>query len=786
MFTVAKWIGAAPGELGFRSDEELTDEQMEARKQRAIDGEDPTRRGSLLLRGEFRLNSPAAKAKLLIAGLGFYRLTVNGAAPDERRLFAPIVSDYERRIKYDEYDVTGLLRTGLNCVCVELGPGWFTGNPKYWGWQQTWYGNPRLLAELTVSDEKGVKTVFATDATWKQAPGSVISSCVYDGEIQDLSVAPKDWDKPGFSASEWQNAAEVESPAGELTPCEAPPVRSIRTLRPVYEKRLSPAEILFDFGENSAAVPRVTVRGKKGDTVILRHAEFLTPEGTLDTRSENWALCADTFILPGGGTEVLSPRFSPHGYRYMTVTLSSPDMAVEKAESLVIHSDVAITGAFECGSEKLNRLHGVYVRTMLACLQGVPVDCPQRDERKGWLGDAYAVSEACLYNFDMRSLYADWLEDMKRGRHSRLGHIPFLCPSFGEGETSIDWNLAYPVILEDHYARYGDRSLLERHYDTLKEHTQYYISTSKDGMIPPCWFGDWCTPDIPEGQERVAFCAGGDDHRQNPPFAATLFYAQTLRVSAEIADILGHADDAERFRARREEARRALLERYFDPGTGRFGSGGQFLQTMLLAEDLADEKDRPAAVGALMREIEARDCHPFVGVLGLRRVYDLLCELGRPETAWRMLTVEGYPGQFHMLSGGRTTLTERLDHSGSGDHCMFASPDTFLYRRLGGVTVDRRSQIPVVIAPYCPDDLPYARCSQRLPEGEVRVSWERLDGAVEFDIRIPAGIAAKLDLRTGTDSYTELLPDGGSRRLRLTDARSGERRAADSIIRGEI
>ena len=769
MFTTAKWIGAAAGELGFRSADKLTDEEKEARKERALAGEDPTRRGSLLLRKDFTLYGPVRAAKLAVAGLGFYHVTVNGRPPDEALALAPLVSDYERRVKYDEYDVAALLKRGENCLCVELGPGWFTGNPKYWGWQQTWYGNPRLLAELTVCDENGDQTVVASDGSWKQSPGDVVVSCVYDGETQDLSIAPKDWDAPGFRADGWQNAADVEAPAGVLTPRIAPPVRVTRTLLPVAVRRLSPTEFLYDFGENAAAIPHVTVRGKKGDTVTLRHAEFLTPEGLLDRRSENRAECTDTFILADGGTAVLSPRFTWHGYRYMTVTLSSGDIQIDEAESRVIHSDVAVTGSFVCGRENLNELHRTYVRTLLACLQGIPVDCPQRDERKGWLGDAYAVSEACLYNFDMRALYADWLEDLRMGRHSVHKHIPFLCPSFGEGNTSIDWNLAYPVILKECYDRYGDITLLRRHYETLKEHTEYYISQAKDGVVPPCWFGDWCTPDRPDGQEQVSFRAGGDDHRQNPPFAATIFYAQTLRLSAGIAELTGHAEDAARFRACREEARRALLARYFDPASGRFGSGGQFLQTMLLAEGLVDEKDRPAAVSALLKEIKAKEYHPCVGVLGLRRIYDLLFDLGQPVTAYRMLTVQGYPGQLHMLSGGRTTLTECLDFGGSGNHCMFASPDAFFYRRLGGITVDRTQETPVTVAPYCPGDLPFVRCTQILPEGEIASCWHRENGAVTFEIRIPAGMPAKLDLQTASDSYTELLPQGGERRVSLKE-----------------
>ena len=773
MFTSAKWIGGEAGELGFRPSGIRSFQERTAHRDRIIDGSEPdlTRRGSVLFRKDFFLSAPAEKAVLSIAGLGFYRLSVNGVSPDENRALAPNVSDYYLRVKYDDYDVAPLLREGENRICVEVGPGWFTGNPKYWGWQQFWYGNPRLIAELAVTDRNGTKELIVTDGAWRTADGNVTVSCVYDGETQDLSIAPKDWTAPDFDATNWPYAAEVEPPCGNLTRCDAPPVRISRVLSPVWQKRLSPVETLYDFGENGAAIPRVFVRGKKGDTVILKHAEFLTEDGMPDRRSENRAECTDRFILADDAPVVLSPKFTWHGYRYMTVTLSSQDIHVERVQSCVIHSDVKRTGTFECSREDLNELHRMYVRSMLACLQGVPVDCPQRDERKAWLGDAYAVSEACIYNFDMRSLYEDWLEDLRIGAHSRQRTIPYIAPGFGDGDASIDWNLAYPVILMECYERYRDDALLRRHYEALRAHTEYYISTAKDGMIGPCFFGDWCTPDRPDGQEQVAFCAGGEDHRQNPPFAATVFYTQTLRLAARIAEWTGCEEDAARFCMEREKARKTLLDRYFDPATGRFGSGGQFLQTFLLAEGLVEEKDRPAAISALLRELEEHDHHPCVGVLGLRRIYDLLFSLGRGEEAYRLLTVRGYPGQLHMLSGGRTTLTERLDFGGSGDHCMFASPDTVFYKYLGGITIDRTSDVPVTVAPYCPDDLSFVRCSQKLPEGEIRVEWRKETDGIVFDVSVPQGLPARILLRTPADEYKETLQNGGERRIALKAVR---------------
>ena len=198
--------------------------------------------------------------------------------------------------------------------------------------------------------------------------------------LQDLRLEPDGWDEPGFDDSEWKTAVATDAPTDNLTESKAPPVRAVRTLTPVSTRKLTDTLTLFDFGENGAAVPRITVRGKAGDEIAIRYSEFLSPDGTPDTRTLSKIRNEDVFILRGGAGEVCMPRFCWHGYRWLTVEVSSPDCGILSAESLCVHSDVATTGSFECSDERLNRLHAVYRRTVLACLQGVPVDCPQRHD----------------------------------------------------------------------------------------------------------------------------------------------------------------------------------------------------------------------------------------------------------------------------------------------------------------------------------------------------------------------------------------------------------------------
>ena len=740
MLNDTKWIGLKAGE-----DSPFLTEPYSREAEQGYIGNIDVECGTLLFRHEFALAAVPKKAVLRISGLGFYEAYINGNRPDETRVLTPIVSDYFKLVRYDTYDVTAYLTAGVNTVCAEIAPGWFTGEPKYWGWQQMWYGNPRMTAELEMVYEDGHVERVVTDETWKISHGAITKSSIYDGEITDFNLVQPGWKLAGFDDSAWHTAVSVRAPAERLEESIAPPERIIRINRPQTTWKLSDTVFGYDFGENGAAMPYVVVRGKKGDTVCLQHAEYLNDDGTLNRHSENRAECTDTFILADDQPTVCSVRFTWHGYRYMTVTLSSSDMEISDVRMQIVHNDVRTVGTFQCGKPEFNRLHEGYLRTQRACLQGVPVDCPQRDERKAWLGDAHATSEMCYYNFDMDMMYRSFLEDMNVSRSEDCGCVSFLCPCYniettvvGGERSSIDWNMAYPIILWEHYQRYGDVSLLRHHYVPLKEHTDYYVSLCKDGFIPYCWFGDWLSFDYPPGTvNRVAFEPGPDYHRQNPPYAATMFYCTILRILSQIAEILDEDTDATYYAEKRTQSIDALQKKHYDAESGIWGGGGQFLQAYTLREHLVPEEDRERVFARLVESLEEQNCHLLLGIIGTRVLFDVLDAFGRRDLILRIFSVDGYLCPQHMLEEGRTTLPESPDGDGSGCHCMWASPDTSFYKVFGGITVDRTKEVPLSIHPYFVRDLQWVACTQQLAEGEVSVRW-RYDGeSVVFDLNLP-------------------------------------------------
>ncbi|MBQ3571362.1 MAG: family 78 glycoside hydrolase catalytic domain [Clostridia bacterium] len=740
----AKWIGLKKGEDFPIKFEEYTKEKVQELKAKVnVD------KRSLLFRKKFVVNGEILSAKLKISGLGFYEVFINGIKPDESRVLTPVTSDYFSLTRYDSYNVSSLIKLGENTLCAEVGPGWFVGSPKYWGWQQTWYGNHRLIACLTLEFANGKIERVYSDESWKISNGMITESCIYDGEKWDFNLYKGGWMNADFNDSSWLRAEEVNAPTTNLVESIVPPERIIRVLKPIKSWKLSNNIIIYDFGENGSAIPRVTIKGKKDDIVVLNHAEFIKEDGTLDYRSNSNALVQDTYILAGNEPTVCEVKFSWHCYRYMSITLSSQEIEVLKVEKCVVHTDLKQIGVFECGKEGFNNFHQGAIRTQLACLQGIPVDCPQREERKAWLGDAHVTAEMCYYNFDMRDFYKSFLEDLRVGRPDDSKVVTFLSPGapyestfvmYGDRKerTSIDWNLAYPIILNEYYQRYGDKELLKHHYDTLKEHTDYYVNLCEDGFIPFCWFGDWLTFDYPENTvNRVAFSVGPDYHRQNPPYAATMFFCATLRILIETARILGMNDDVEFYSKQLECSKKAICDKYYDAQTGILGGGGQFLQAYALSEHIVPEKDREKVFSRLVEALEERDCHLICGIFGYRVMCDVLNSFNRRDLIYRIMANEGYLCPQHFLEGGRTTFTESPDWDGSGCHCMWGSPDAALYKVFGGITIDRRREVAVEIRPYFVEEVGFVHCKQLIDEGEVSVDWEYTNEGIVININLP-------------------------------------------------
>ncbi|MDR0731588.1 MAG: family 78 glycoside hydrolase catalytic domain [Treponema sp.] len=726
-----RWIGIRRGELNrWLPDAEDIDEVNLRNK-----GKVRVQQRSILFRKEFDVSKAVKTAALKICGLGFYRLWINGKQNDDR-ILAPVKSDYFKKALYDSYDVSPLLKDGKNSLAVELGNGWFCTQEKWWGWRMSWYGSPRLMLELELTFTDGNKVCIGADESWKLREGAVLFNCLYDGETYNANEEPEGWREAGYDDTAWQQAVMVEAPTENLIENKTPPIRATGVLEPLAVSRLDRLRFVYDFGENWAAVPEVTVKGKKGQKITLNFAEDINDDGSLNKRSNDGALVEDTYILSGAEKETWEPRFVWHGYRYMMITLSDADIRILGAGSKKIHSDLAFTGQFYCSNEKLQNLHEIILRSQLSCLIGLPVDCPQRDERLPWLGDAHVTAETCIYNFDMKEFYKNWLQDIRLGQHSRDGWYQFIAPwpyfqqrmTFFR-ETTADWAAALPVIADQCYRFYADPSFITDNYDSLKRY-MLYCENALEGDVLFAGFGDWKSPDIEE--DGVV-----------QPYTGALFFHKNLLISAFFAGFLGKTEDARHFAETAGELKKRLLEKYYDAASGVFGDGRQYSIAMAVYSGVIPDTEIPKAIDALGRAIDTAGGHLRGGIFGVKIIPEVLYVYGRPDLAYRVLTAEGYPGFFDVISGGRTTLPELWDKGGSGNHCMLGGVDPILYRMIGGLSVDRSRKIPVRIQPWYPPGMEEARCSLKLPGGTIVCQWRRRAQGVESVIEIPQGIEAE-------------------------------------------
>jgi alpha-L-rhamnosidase len=745
---MSRWIGPRRGELNrWLPDAEDIDEVNSRNK-----GKVRVQRRSILLRKEFELGGTPKTAKLRVCGLGFYSLWINGRPPDDR-ILAPIKSDYFKKALYDTYDLSPLLQE-RNVLAVELGNGWFCPQEKWWGWRMSWYGSPRLMLELEIGFADGSGLSVAADESWKLREGAVLFNCLYDGETYDANEEPPGWRESGYDDSAWDRALEVEAPTENLLENNAPPIRVKGVLTPVKISPLDPLRSVYDFGENCAARPELILRGKRGQKVILNFAEYLKDDGTLDTRSNDDALVQDVYIIAGAERETWEPRFVWHGYRYMMITLSDADITVLEARSKKLHSDVESAGQFYCSDAKLRNFHGIVLRSQLSCLIGIPVDCPQRDERLPWTGDALVSAETCMYNFDMRKFYKNWLQDLRLGQHGREGWYQQIAPwpyfqkrmTFFR-ETTADWAAALPVIADQCYRFYGDPSFIRDNYDSLGRYIGY-CESALEGDFLFASFGDWKSPDV-------------EKDGQVQPYLGSLFFHKNLLIAAFFAEFLGKTEDARHFTETAGLLKRRLLDKYYDAGI--FGDGRQYSLAMAIYSGVIPDSEIPRVLEALERAIDAAGGHLRGGIFGAKIIPQVLHAQGRPDLAYRVLSAEGYPGFFDLCSGGRTSLPELWDGGGSGNHAMFGGVDAVLYRLIGGLSVDHGRKIPLRVQPWCPPDMEEARCSLKFPQGTLSCAWRRLEKDLELTIEVPRGLEA------------ECFPPGGGPARLISGGRYQER-----------
>jgi alpha-L-rhamnosidase len=731
--------------------------------------EDVSKSGpSPMLRREFKLAGPVQRARAYVTSHGLYEMYLNGKRVGDQ-LFTPGWTSYNKRLQYQTYDVTPLLKAGANAVGVQLGNGWYRGDLAWEGRRNIYGDRLALLLQIQVTYKDGRQEIVASDGQWKASTGPLLMSEIYHGETYDARLEKAGWTSSGFDDGRWSAVKTVALGSEHLIAPQGPPVRRIQELVPVRIFRTPAGETVADLGQNMVGWVRLKVQGPAGTTVTLRHAEVLDKDGNFYTANLRKAKATLQYTLKGGGLETFEPHFTFFGFRYVAVAGFPGELAKDALTGVVIHSEMRPTGTFETSKPLINQLQHNIAWGQKSNFLDVPTDCPQRDERLGWTGDAEVFFPTAAYNMDVAAFFTKWLKDVAADQFANgsVPHVvPNVLPSF-EGRDpggAAGWADVATIIPWNFYLAYGDKRVLESQYESMSRWVAYEKARAGDDFI---WdgdfhFGDW-----------LAFASAGMAANDYPgattgkDFLATAYFARSTDLLRRTALVLGKDDDANRY-AEQLAKIKAAFRREFVTDAGRVGEGTQTAYALALHFDLLPEELRPAAARKLADDVRARK-HLTTGFLGTPYLCHVLSRYGYLDEAYLLLNREEYPSWLYPVKQGATTIWERWDgqkpdgtfqtvEMNSFNHYAYGAIGDWMYRVMAGINPDETAPgyKHIVIQPRPGGGFTSVKASHETPFGTVESAWTRNDGRLDLAVTVPPNATATVRLPKATlDAVTE-------------------------------
>jgi alpha-L-rhamnosidase len=749
--------------------------------------EDSTRANpSPMLRREFTLPGDIASARLYVTSLGLNAVELNGERVGDL-LLRPGWTSYDTRLQYDAYDVTRLVRPGTNALGATLGDGWYRGRLGFEGGRNSYGTRLGLLAQLVVTDRSGRTRVIGTDDQWKSSTGPLLVSDIYDGETYDARLEKPGWTRAGYDDRAWRGVRYLDDVKASLVAPVGPPVRRARELQPTRILHTPAGETVFDLGQNMVGWVRLTVTAPAGTRIRLRHAEVLDKAGNLYTENLRATAQAVTYIAKGGGVEVYEPHFTFQGFRYVAVEGLPGTPTLGAITGVVVYSDLAPTGTFETSNALVNRLQQNIVWGQRGNFVDVPTDCPQRDERLGWTGDAQVFARTAAFNMDVSGFFAKWLADVTADQKPD-GAVPWVIPDvIGRKENgraaSAGWADAAVIVPWTMYQAYGDTGVLARQYASMRAWVEYMRAQAGDRLL---WtsgfhFGDW-----------LAFQTVRADYpgaTTDKDLIATAYFAHSTDLLARSADVLGKTEDARSYRNLFDRIRSAFQREYLT-ATGRLTSNTQTAYVLALDFSLVPDSLRGVAARRLAEDVR-RMGHLTTGFLGTPALTRTLSDNGYLDEAYRLLLNDRYPSWLYEVKQGATTVWERWDGQkpdssfqeasmNSFNHYAYGAVGDWMYRVVAGLDGDpaEPGYRHIIVKPQPGGGLTYATASLVTPYGEAASGW-KLDGdRLTVTARVPANTRATVYLPGAVLAQVR----EGATPLAATLGVSGARQSGDDVI----
>lgn len=723
-----------------------------------------------LLRKGFQLNKPIARAVVHATARGVYQMQLNGRRVGNDVL-APGWTDYRVRHLYQTYDVTGHVRQGENAIGAFLGRGWFGSRL---GWQnQTGYiygpGPNRFFAQLHVEFTDGSSTVIVTDGSWRGTAGPITESTLYDGERYDARREQPGWDMPGFNDSGWTAVSAVTLNT-TLTAERQQPLRVTESVRPISVSQPASGNYVFDLGKVIVGWVRLRVRGPAGRTVQLRHAEVLQSNGLIDVYNLRSSKNIDQYTLRGTGQdEFFEPKFTYHGFRYVEVTGYPGQPTLNDLVGQIIHVDAPFTGSFNCDNRMVKDVFEATVLGQRGNFNSVPTDCPQRDERLGWTGDANAFWRSAVYNQDLTTYSAKWAQDLRDSQINTGSYVDIApeIPRLRPPRGAPFWGNAGVTIPWDAYRQYGDTGIIREHYASIKAWLAYLEQNNANFL----WqnnlgnnYGDWLAPSGNPTSDR--------------PALATALWARDLKRASLMAAAIGNQADSLTFARDFESVKQAFIATYYNPANGRVASGNQTPQLLALGIGLLPPAEIQKALGVLVRDIAGRNTHLSTGFIGTSFLLPVLSDLGELDLAYRLLTQTTTPSWGYKVLNGGTTMWERWDNDDwcrrrrdslcSFNHYALGSVTEWLFRYLGGI--DLHTTVPgfkrFVIRPRMTKaialkaGISYVDATYESAHGAIESEWWVNGSDLTFNVTVPPNTNARIHV---PDAFPTDVYEGGAR-----------------------
>lgn len=694
--------------------------------------------------------APAAvkRATAYIAGLGLYELYLNGERIGDQVL-APNPTDYRKSVLYNTHDVTKQVKKGENVIGAVLGNGrYFTMRQNYKPQKINTFGYPKLLLQLEIEYTDGSRKTIVSDESWQlNVNGPIRSNNEYDGEEYDATKELPGWNKPGLTTAGWLKPQLVKAPEGRLVAQMSAPMKVKETLKPQSIKALGNSRYIIDMGQNFAGWLSLQVNGKRGQQVKLRFAESLQPNGELYVANLRDARVTDVYTCKGSGVETWHPSFVYHGFRYVEVMGYPGQPAADAFTGMVIYDDIQNSGGITTSNATLNTIHRNAWWGIVSNYKGMPVDCPQRNERQPWLGDRATGALGESFLLDNAALYAKWLDDIEQSQTTE-GAIPDVAPAFWNYYSdNVTWPGVYILVADMLYRQYGDQRSITKHYPSMKKWMGYMQKKYlKNNILTKDKYGDWCVP--PESLELIR---SRDSLRTTKgELIATAYYYHLLQLMQRFAKLAGQDADGKQYAVLAADMKDAFNNRFFNAKTKYYDNNTVTANLLPLYFGIAPDSARETVFNHIFTKIRIENkYHISTGVIGTQWLMRGLTEYGRSDIAYRLASNTSYPSWGYMAANGATTIWELWNGNtanpqmNSQNHVMLLGDLlTWYYENLGGIRSDDSLVAfkKIIMQPELVDGLDSVAAWHNGPYGKIASKWKMAPtrNGFSWQISVPA------------------------------------------------